>query len=332
MPNMYFPLVSVIIPLYNSEKHIAETLRSIDAQSYAHIEVIIVDDGSTDRSYEIALAAKNDRSILLKQTNKGASAARNTALELAKGDFIQFIDADDLLSTNKIEEQVKALRNHPNKIAMCSTVHFHDGQLHTDEQPSTYEESFLFNDDDPVHFLINLLGGFSQYGSMIPVHAWLVPKQLIERAGKWNENLSMDDDGEFFCRVMLHADGMIKTDGLCYYRRSAVNTSLSSQTNLKSYESMLNAYILKKRHILGKTTSNPAKVAIYKMLMNLAVGSYVQYPQLSKRALAEVPNISVPGYVPSVGGKVSTWLAKHLGWRFVKKLQSYYHKSRPHSP
>lgn len=321
---MSLPLVSVIIPLYNSEKHLRETLHSIYDQHYQNIEVIIVDDGSTDRSYEVAAAAKNERTALIKQANKGASAARNVGLSLAKGDYIQFIDADDLLSRDKIKLQVEALEPHQTRLAVCSTVHFPDGQMHTTEKPSPHEESFLFNDDDPLHFLINLMGGFSPTGSMIPIHSWLVPKKVIELAGKWNEGLSMDDDGEYFCRVVLNSTGIIKTDGFCYYRRSPLNSSLSSQTNLKSYESMLQSYQLRKQHIFEKTNTEPAKIALYKLFMNLAAGSYIPYPQISKLALAQAPKISVPGYLPSVGGPTSTRLAKIFGWRMIKKVQHYY--------
>jgi glycosyltransferase involved in cell wall biosynthesis len=319
-------LVSVIIPLYNSADHIAETLQCIYNQSYTNIEVIIVDDGSIDKSYDIACEHSKGNTKIIKQRNKGASAARNVGLKLAKGDFIQFLDADDLISSNKIENQVVALINNNQKLTICSTVHFLNGTSPYSGSPSSFEETFLYDDNDSVHFLINLMGGYSAIGSMIPIHAWLVPKQIIEKVGEWNETISMDDDGEYFCRIVLNAKGIIKTQGFCYYRRSLVNSSLSSKTNLKSYESMLKSYILRKQHLLAKTDSFAAKVAIYKLFMNLAVGSYIKYPNISKLALEEVPNIAVKGYIPSVGGPTSSLLAKLLGWKTTKKLQHLYYQ------
>ncbi|UKT64390.1 glycosyltransferase family 2 protein [Pedobacter mucosus] len=324
---MLSPLVSVIIPLYNSAKHIGETLQCIYDQSYKNIEVIIVDDGSKDDSYKIVNSLKNKNTLVLSQPNRGASAARNAGLELASGELVQFIDADDLLSPDKIENQVNAINSDYSKLTVCSTIHFADGTIPSKSQPSAYEETFILDDTDTKHFLINLMGGYQLGGSMIPIHSWLVPKKIIEAIGPWNENLSMDDDGEYFCRAVLNANGIIKTDGFSYYRRqSAANSSLSSQTNLKSYESMLQSYTLRKQHILKKTNSYEAKVAVYKLFMNLAVGSYIHYPNISRLALAEVPNVYVPNYEPSVGGPLSTRLAKLLGWKTIKHLQNYYNK------
>ncbi|RZK58193.1 MAG: glycosyltransferase family 2 protein [Pedobacter sp.] len=323
---MLSPLVSVIIPLYNSEKHITETLQSIYAQTYDNIEVIIVDDGSTDNSYNIANNVRQPNTIVLKQANKGASAARNLGIKHANGQFIQFIDADDLISEDKIELQINLLKDKLNALAVCSTIHFADGNNPILEVASSYEEDFLFNDNNPMHFLINLMGGYSAGGSMIPIHSWLVPKSIIELAGNWNEKLSMDDDGEYFCRVVLNSHQIIKTGGFSFYRRSQKNSSLSSQTNLKSYESMLKSYKLRKQHLFSKTDINEAKVAVYKLFMNLAVGSYIEYPAISKLALAEVPKINVPNYIPSVGGTFSTYLAKIFGWKIVKRIQNVYRK------
>src|SRR5579875_322194 len=100
------PLISIIIPLYNAEKYIIETIDSALQQSYKNIEIIIIDDGSTDSSFNVAETYKSDNIIVVKQENKGASAARNHGLKLAKGEYIQFLDADDILDVNKIEYQI----------------------------------------------------------------------------------------------------------------------------------------------------------------------------------------------------------------------------------
>ena len=89
---------------------------------------------------------------------------------------------------------------------------------------------------------------------------------------------------------------------------------------------MLKSYILRKQHLFSKTDLYEAKVAIYKLFMNLAVGSYILYPAISKLALAQVPKINVPNYVPSVGGRFSTYLANIFGWKIVKRMQYAYHR------
>ena len=102
------PLVSIIIPCYNAEKSVGEAIQSALDQSYAPIEVIVIDDGSTDRSQ--AVIRKHESKIRWESgPNRGGSAARNRGLSLASGDYIQFLDADDLLNSRKLERQVPAL-------------------------------------------------------------------------------------------------------------------------------------------------------------------------------------------------------------------------------
>lgn len=101
------PLVSILIPCYNAEKWLAETLESALAQTWDNIEIIVVDDGSTDKSLAVAKQFEPDGVKVISQANKGASAARNRAFQESQGDFIQYLDADDLLVPDKIELQVK---------------------------------------------------------------------------------------------------------------------------------------------------------------------------------------------------------------------------------
>ena len=101
------PKVSILIPLYNSENYIEETIQSCLNQTYENIEIIIVDDGSTDKSLQIAKSFESGKLKVYSQPNSGACKARNLAFEKSIGDYIQYLDADDLLSENKIENQRK---------------------------------------------------------------------------------------------------------------------------------------------------------------------------------------------------------------------------------
>lgn len=96
-----FPKISIIIPVYNAEKYLYDCLDSLINQTLKNTEIICIDDGSTDNSYEILCeyAAKDNRFIILQQENKGAGAARNKGMEIAKGEFLAFLDADDFLNT-----------------------------------------------------------------------------------------------------------------------------------------------------------------------------------------------------------------------------------------
>lgn len=106
--------VSVIIPVYNAEKHIGKTLESVFAQTYRDIEIVLVDDRSTDCSEKIIKRCMEEHSNIIYHMldqNMGAGAARNKALELARGQYVAFLDADDLWHPQKIEKQIKLLKD-----------------------------------------------------------------------------------------------------------------------------------------------------------------------------------------------------------------------------
>jgi len=105
------PLVSVIVPVYNGERFLDSALKSIFNQDYRPIEVIVVDDGSTDNSADIARSYKEIHYIY--QPNQGPSVARNTGIAVAQGEFIAFLDADDIWMPNKLSRQISYLYNHP---------------------------------------------------------------------------------------------------------------------------------------------------------------------------------------------------------------------------
>ena len=107
------PRVSVIIPLYQSERFVAATLASVLAQTIADIDVIVIDDGSTDRGPELARATGDPRVIVVTQPNAGVSAARNHGLRLASAPIVAFIDADDLWEPNKLEAHLAHLAARP---------------------------------------------------------------------------------------------------------------------------------------------------------------------------------------------------------------------------
>ena len=101
------PAVSIIIPVYNAEKYLAETLQSVLAQTFRDFEIILVDDGSTDGTSEI-IDKFSDRAICLKNDHRGPASSRNLGLEAAQGSLIAFLDADDLWLPTKLEKQVEA--------------------------------------------------------------------------------------------------------------------------------------------------------------------------------------------------------------------------------
>src|SRR5882672_6611417 len=108
---MRAPLVSILIPAFNAEQWIGETLRSALAQTWPHKEIIVVDDGSRDQTVATARKFEAEGVRVVTQKNSGAAAARNTAFSLCHGDYIQWLDADDLLAPDKIASQLRVLEN-----------------------------------------------------------------------------------------------------------------------------------------------------------------------------------------------------------------------------
>ncbi len=122
-------MISVIIPVYNAEPHLAETISSVLSQSRPPEEVIVVDDGSTDRTPEVA-AQFQDRIRYLQQENQGPGAARNRGIQASQGDLLAFLDSDDLWAPHKLQTQVEALDKNPNAgLVFCHMTQFISPEL-----------------------------------------------------------------------------------------------------------------------------------------------------------------------------------------------------------
>ena len=145
-------LVTVVIPNYNSLKYIKTTLECIFNQTHKNLEIIVVDDGSTDGSYEFIESLNRPNLKLEKNPTKGACAARNHGLRLANGKYVQFLDADDLLDLDKIGAQVKLIESTEDKVVVCSTRHFYKST----EEGIITDASFLYDTNNPSEFLLNI--------------------------------------------------------------------------------------------------------------------------------------------------------------------------------
>lgn len=318
------PLVSIIIPLYNSELYIAETINCALNQTWKKIEIIIVDDGSTDGSLKIAKQFECDGVTILQQSNKGASAARNFGLLHAKGHYIQFLDADDLISLNKIESQVNLLNNSTEKLAIGPTVYFQDGTNPYSKELN--HEWFKEGSTDMSDFLIKLYGGDligPTYGGMITIHSWLTPRNVIDKAGIWNEDLSFDDDGEFFCRVVLCSQEIIYSgNSISYYRKFVGGNNISAQKNTKANLSLLTSTQLKTRHLLVKNNSEQAKIALSRLFWENSFRFYTKDKKLYKIASSEAHKLYPALKQSPFFCGISYLLSKIIGWKAVMKLKS----------
>ena len=122
-PNSFCnPLVSIIIPVFNCEKFIAQSIESVLSQTYKHIEVIIVNDGSTDSSIQICQNYSDERITIINQKNSGIAKALNSGLKTAKGKYIARMDADDICFLDRLDNQVTYMEKHPNISVLSGTM------------------------------------------------------------------------------------------------------------------------------------------------------------------------------------------------------------------
>ncbi|RNI32178.1 glycosyltransferase family 2 protein [Hanamia caeni] len=317
-----FPLVSIIIPVYNAEHYLSDCIESLLQQTYLNKEIVIVDDSSTDESYLVAKKFESEIVKVCKQTNSGAAVARNTGLEHAKGDYIQFIDVDDFLSADKIEKQVAALEGEINKVAVCDYINFFDGQ-DLKLLKATDQSSFIYSSDNPVEFLLNMLGANGE-SNFIQTNSWLVPRTVIDKSGRWRNYRSVDDDGEFFTRVLLASDGIIYVPDIYnYYRRSYNENKLSSNTKRKYLQNALMTIDLKYLYISRFASGEKVRMAFARQYLDFAVYNYQHQRILSKIAYKKYKALQYNVPTPMLGGRLVEFCARILGWRFVVKAKYY---------
>lgn len=308
------PLVSILIPCFNAAPWLGETLESALASTWASKEIIVVDDGSTDVSLAIAqrFATRGVRTI--SQPNAGASAARNRALIEARGDFFQLLDADDLLAPGKLAAQLALLAARPpGTVASCAW-----GRFTTDPTTARFADDAVFRDFAPLDFLV--LAG--ETGAMMHPSAWLVPRAVAEKAGPWDESLSLNDDGEYFSRVALASSGLAfcADSAARSYYRSGLPGSLSQQRGDRARRSQFHSLELITRHLLSTADSPRTRLACAGYWRRFVHDFYPAPAELIARAEAEVQRLGGTVGRPPMGPRTAA-LAGLLGWKNVWRLK-----------
>lgn len=272
------PLVSVLIPAYNAEEWIAETLQSAIAQTWEPKEIIVVDDGSTDRTLTIARRFESNQVWVVANEHQGAAATRNKALSLSRGEYIQYLDADDLLAPDKIARQMEVVEQSSSKRTVFSGSWAEFVYRH---YRSEFVPTPLWCDLLPVDWLIRKmkLGVFMQTG------AWLVSRDLAEAAGPWDTRLLGDDDGEYFCRVLLASDGVrFVPESKAYYRRSGVNCLSYIGLSDSKMEAQMCSMRLHIQHLRSLEDSQRVREACITYLQSWLPFFYPNRPDLVRQA------------------------------------------------
>jgi glycosyltransferase involved in cell wall biosynthesis len=308
------PLVSILMPCYNASAGLAAALDSALAQTWPRCEIIVVDDGSTDDSLAIARCYEARGVRIATQPNRGQCSACNHAYRLARGDFIKFFDADDLLSPDAVSLQVAALRARPGQLAYGEWARFH-----LDPAEAVFRPRPGWHDAAPADWLVAI---WADAQPMMQCAQFLIPRALLERTGGWDERLSLINDFEFFSRLVVASQGITFTPGARLYYRSGQPGSLSGSRSARAWESAFLSLTLGTDHLLGLEDSPRTRRVCANILQNLIHDMYPNCPPLVARLEQRVSELG-GSTLPPQGGR-SFHLTRHLlGWKAARHLQRW---------
>lgn len=285
------PPVSIVIPCYNKKDHVAAAIESALAQGDL-AEVVVIDDGSTDGSLD-EVRRYDGRIMWETGPNRGGAAARNRGLALASGDYIQFLDADDILPPGKLRAQLSAMRGGDSlDMAFCAWSYLDDDGSLSAYAPRRYWRSHQSG--------LDLLVEMWTFGGLLPLHAWLVTRKLIGATGPWNEALTADDDGEFFGRLLVNAGSIHFQPGTeVLYRRPREGFSVSRDRSPASVSSVVEAYFSVSRAILARRDDYASRRACLSRLRNTAY-QFRYFDEVVKRAVPEERRLGLRDFSPSL--------------------------------
>src|SRR5690554_849278 len=224
---------SIVISVFNKEKYIAETLRSVLHQTYTKYEIIIVNDGSTDNSEQEILKFKDPRIRYFSQENQGAAAARNTAIAKAKNKYIALLDADDYWYPFYLEEQKKAIESFPKEYVFATAT-----QKRINGKGFDCAYSIPQTNENPL--LLNYFEG-SFLNSLLHSSSTVIHNEVFEKIGVYNPTIKSGEDTDLYVRIGLEYEIVFSKRICAAYiirKNSLFKTvrSLDDKANFEAYE------------------------------------------------------------------------------------------------
>lgn len=312
------PLVSICMPAYNAGNYILQAITSVLSQSYQNIELIIVNDGSTDHTKILLTQITDKRVKVIHTENKGQCAAANLAYKNATGSLIKFMDADDLISENFILLQVEKLTGKTDEIVGASWKRFYHDI--TESQQIKKNE---IDTSEPINWLIAAMDGKQV---MLQCAQWLIPRNILELSGLWDETLSLINDFEFFIRVILHAHSISFAEDAVLYYRSGLKKSLSST---KSYTAAKSAYHSIEKgtgHLLKHENSRRVRKVAAECFQHFVYDFYPAFTDLTLNAENRIKELGGTK-IPFQAGGITRLLINIFGWRFTKRIKNQLKKN-----
>lgn len=306
-------LVSVVMPCYNAAQYIAQAIESVIRQTHNNLELIIVNDGSTDGSEAIIHSFRDDRIKYVYQKNQGQCHASNTGLRHAGGDFIKFFDADDVMNESHIEAQLERLSGNENCIASCAWGRFYD----SDSRSARFVPESVWQDMEPLDWIKNSL---RQKYDMMGAWLWLIPKKIMDKTGGWDERLSLNNDFEFSIRLLLNAEKVLFAGGARLYYRSGITNALSQKTSRVKFEAAILSNKLGCEYLLNKENSHEMRLLCANRYQEWLFRIYPYFPDLQLEINRKIEFLGGSNRKMD-GGRVMRILDKMIGWKATKRLR-----------
>ena len=313
------PAVTVIIPALNAAAFIGDAVNSALRQSFTDLEVLVVDDGSTDATPQMVKAIHDPRLRLIRQANRGQSAAINAGAAQARGEFIKLLDADDWMNPQHVEAQLRALAGQDDCVACCRWGYF----LHDPFYPTVREEHADRDYANPLEWLVDSL---MLDEGMMGGWRWLIPRTLWKRAGGFDERLNLNNDFHFSINLLLASSGVRFAPGAVYAYRKGVTQPLSASGGRAAMESALLTTELGTQLLLRREDSARTRRICADRFQMWLFRFYPEFPDLAGKAERRVAELGGSKLVLP-GGHGLQSLRSLLGWKQARRLQAMLHRT-----
>lgn len=309
------PLVSIIMAAHKAGPWIDAALESVRAQTHKELEIIVVDDASPDdTAARVRIHAEYDSRITLLSLseNIGQSAALNRGLARARGEFVKFCDADDLLSPDMVSRQIRALLNRPRSLAYSEWARFTDNP-----SEAVFTPRPEWRDASSVDWLVT---SWSAAEGMMQCGQFLIPRPLLDANGGWDEQLGLINDLEFFTRLIVSADDVIFTPGARLYYRSGLSGSLSVSRGAGAWRSAHRSAMRAVDHLLAAEDSPRTRLAATTTLASILYSMYPNQPVLCSELEHRISGLGGTQLRAS-GGRGFLAVSRIAGWKTARWIQ-----------
>ena len=280
-----------------------------------------MDDGSTDETLSIAKKYSSGSFKVISQQKQGAAVARNHAIALSQGDYIQWLDADDVLAPDKIANQLRLFEFSATKRTLLSGAW---GSFYYRTSAAKFRPSPLWCDLSPVEWLVRRW----EHNAHMQTATWLVSRDLTEAAGPWDPRLLSNDDGEYFCRVIKSSDGIKFVPGTKVYYRVTGSSRLSHVGQSKDkLQAFLLGVELQMQHLLSLENSERTRRVCIQKLQTGFIRFYPEQMDLVRQTEEIAASLGTKLRKPKLSWKY-VWIQKLFGWTAAKNFRTWSRRCR----